>query len=159
MLKKVCLAAAIAAIGSSAVAANTIVGQSFLAPGSFSDYVIGTITISELSSLSGALFAFDTLFANVPGLTVGLSEVTFVGGSIGSNTFSNENFYFGSLAADTYTIKASGTVTWGGPGTAPAALIGATYTVTPVPEPTAAAMLIAGFAVMGFIAMRRRRQD
>lgn len=28
-----------------------------------------------------------------------------------------------------------------------------------VPEPTAAAMLIAGFAVMGFIAMRRRRQD
>lgn len=33
------------------------------------------------------------------------------------------------------------------------------FQIAAVPEPTAAAMLIAGFAVMGFIAMRRRRQD
>lgn len=77
------------------------------------------------------------------------------GSQIGStvNTFGSFGFT-GLTVGESYSFKLSATTNGSTGGT----YAFSAYAV-PVPEPTAAAMLIAGFAVMGFIAMRRRRQD
>lgn len=57
----------------------------------------------------------------------------------------------GTAGAFVFTITA--------PNAGPTSNYNGQFYAAAVPEPTAAAMLLAGFAVMGFIAMRRRRQD
>lgn len=158
MLKKVVAAAAASLLVGGASAA-TITSGTFSGT-SFTNLVVGTISVGATSNLSGNFFAADSVtFGNVLSLT--LDVVTFTSGTVETLTDSDPTavgFNFSNVPAGSYLVKASGWLDNSGQ-LADFAVIGANYTVTPVPEPTAAAMLLAGFAVMGFIAMRRRRQD
>lgn len=158
MLKEVVAAAAASLLVGGASAATVTSGA--FSGSSFTDLVVGTISVGATSNLSGNFFAADSVsFGSF--LTLTLDVVTFTSGSVGVLTDSDPTpvgFSFSNVPAGSYVVKASGWLD--DTGQLPNfAVIGANYTVTPVPEPTAAAMLLAGFAVMGFIAMRRRRQD
>ena len=60
----------------------------------------------------------------------------------------------GSFAAGDYTLKVSGSGVTGG-----SASYGGNLVAAPVPEPETYAMMLAGLGAIGFMAMRRRRQD
>jgi len=123
---------------------------------SFQDLLIGTITIPThpltYSNIVGSLFAADKV--GTPWGTWTLSTVTFSGGSLGPLTFNTPSFSFSNLAAGDYTLKASGSLGTNGQIQG-VGFIGANYTITPVPEPGAYAMLLAGLGLMGFVARRR----
>lgn len=101
---------------------------------------------------------------NFSGFDLGTELVATLTGNDGAktvSTFGDGEFDFGKLKT---TSLSDGTGTFVLSIYAPNALSTSVYNgsfsaVATVPEPTAAAMLLAGFAVMGFIAMRRRRQD
>lgn len=128
---------------------------------SFTDLVIGTINIASLSNLTGSLFAADSVnftFGNNT-FTLTLDSVTFTNGTVGSLVDSDPSaagFSFSNVALGNYTVKASGTLTPNGQ-LHNTAFIGASYTVTPVPEPESYALLLAGLGLMGTIARRRAR--
>lgn len=140
------------AIGASAqtILASPISGASF------TDIVVGTISISSLSNLTGSMFAANSV--NYGPFTLALGNVTFSSSSVGSLTGdldpSAAGFSFKNVLAGFYTVKASGSVVGG--AIPNLAFIGANYTVTPVPEPETYAMLLAGLGLMGVIARRRK---
>ncbi len=127
---------------------------------SFSDVVVGTITVSSLSDLTGSLFAASSITFTTPfPLTLTLGTVTFSSGTVGSLIgdldFSAQGFSFKNVLAGNYIVKASGNISGG--QVANLALIGASYAITPVPEPETFAMLLAGLGLMGAIAVRRKK--
>jgi hypothetical protein len=128
---------------------------------SFTNLEVGTITITGLSDLTGSFFAANSV--NVDGIPFGLSlqSVSFTDGVVGSLLDldgSAIGFSFHNVAAGSYLVKASGNLS--GSAVFPKlALIGASYTVTPVPEPESYVMLLAGLGLMGGIARRRANKN
>lgn len=146
----------VSALGASAetILANPVAGSSF------SDVVVGTITVSSLSDLTGSMFAASSINFTFPfPLTLTLGSVTFSSASVGSLggdlDASAAGFSFKNVLAGSYLVKASGSVSGG--QLPNFAVIGANYTVTPVPEPETFAMLLAGLGLMGAIARRRNK--
>lgn len=128
---------------------------------SFTDLVIGTINIAGPSNLTGSLFAADSVnftFGNNT-FTLTLDSVTITNGTVGALVDSDPSaagFNFSNVALGSYIVKASGTLTPNGQ-LHDTAFVGASYTVTPVPEPESYALLLAGLGLMGTVARRRSR--
>jgi len=187
MLKKTALfCAMVGGLASSAFAANANIGTLDLSPdgysitkdsifaGAFTDTY--SFSLSQVSELFGSI---DTSFSRklnlvtsdilLPTLKLFYSADSNFGSDSLIGTAAIQTFNAGAGSFEFGVINYSGAAASAGgfyyfevTGTAVGAK-GGSYdfgaTAAPVPEPTAAAMLIAGFAVMGFIAMRRRRQD
>jgi hypothetical protein len=148
-IKSIAVAAVLAASASSTFAALTAATVS----GSFSNQSLGSFDVLSLSNVAGSLGFAPTLEFPFGSLTLG--PVTFSGGSVGTTyTFTGNTFSFANVAAGTYSLSASGSVSGGGYG-----LIAAQVAVTPVPEPESYAMMLAGLGFMGAIARRRARKD
>jgi len=157
-MKKIFAAGLLAAASLSAYAApTTIYAPGLISGSSFTDATIGTITVGSLSDIVGNVFAADSV--TFMGMPVSLDHVTFTSATVGSLTDldpSAAGFSFHNVAAGTYTIKASGMLDNSGMihGTA----LGASYSVTAVPEPETYGMLLAGLGVMGLIARRKAKK-
>jgi hypothetical protein len=161
-VKFACKSAAVAAVltATSLNASALTILASPITGSSFSNVTIGTISVSSLSDLTGSLFAATNVTFPAPySFTLTLDQVTFtsstVGALVGDLDATAAGFHFANVAAGNYIVKASGTLD--GLGEYPGiALIGANYTVTPVPEPETYAMMLAGLGIVGFVALRRK---
>lgn len=153
MKAKFLAAALLAAFGISSASADTLDPVQITGT-SFANQLIGSISISSLSNITGSLFAADKV--GTPWGFWSLSSVTFSGGSLGSYTFGSKDFSFSSVSPGTYQLTASGSL--GSDGQIKGiGFVGANYTVTAVPEPEGFAMLLAGLGVIGSIALRRKK--
>ncbi len=128
---------------------------------SFSDVVLGSFTLTQASDVTGSVLAATTVgFGN--GLTLPLQSVSFSFAGLNGLTdldASASGFHYANLAAGTYQLLASGSLS--GPGFGGIAVLSTTLNVTAaavVPEPATYALMLAGIAAIGFVA-RRRRQD
>ncbi|MDC8774169.1 FxDxF family PEP-CTERM protein [Paucibacter sp. hw8] len=152
------IAAAVLALSSVAANATTIYAPS-ISGTSFTDVVVGQITVASLSDIVGNFFAAESVTFPAPFAgTYTLDKVTFTSSSVGSLVdldASAVGFKFQNVAAGVYTVKASGTLDLSGEFKK-AAFIGAEYNVTAVPEPTTYALLLAGLGAVGFVARRRK---
>jgi hypothetical protein len=128
---------------------------------SFTDVVIGTITVTTLSKLSGNLFALDAVTGSVFGTPVSFSlqPVSFssasVGSLLGDADASAAGFSFSNVGAGSYVVKASGFLS----GTAQiqgTGFVGANFSVTAVPEPESYALMLAGLGLVGVLSRRRK---
>jgi hypothetical protein len=149
---KTAIAATVLALGS--MAASAAQTSPVAVSGSFSDVLLGQITLGGTSTVGGTT-SYVTSY-NLFGMDFTLPVVTFSSVSLYLNGLSvgtsNSNaFTFANLGAGTYSLKATGSVAGGGSN-----FIAAQYQVTAVPEPETFAMLLAGLGVMGAIARRRK---
>jgi hypothetical protein len=120
--------------------------------GSFSNVLLGNISISGLSDVSGTIDYLNT--ASAGPFTFTLLPVSLSGGTFGSSSFSGNAFSFTNVASGIYSLYASGSTY--GTGTAAFGSIYATYSVAAVPEPKTSGMFLAGLGIIGFIASRRK---
>lgn len=146
-----CATLATASLGASAAELTPVpaFGPSF-------NVTLGSISITSLSNLTGSFSAASSIQG--PGFSWSLQSVSFTSGTVGSLTHdldpSASGFSFHNVAAGNYLVQATGTLS--GLASIPnLAVIGANYTVTPVPEPETFAMLLVGLGLMGAIARRR----
>lgn len=151
--------AAILAVTSLNASALTILASPIIGS-SFSNVTIGTISVSSVSELTGSLFAATNVSFSSPfSFTLSLDQVTFTSGTVGALVGDSDataaGFHFSNVAPGNYIVKASGTLDGLGQYKG-VALIGANYTVTPVPEPETYAMMLAGLGAIGFVALRRK---
>ncbi|CAN5117922.1 hypothetical protein BH11PSE10_BH11PSE10_09130 [soil metagenome] len=153
--------AAIAAIALSGVAASAATLTPVAVGASFTDVQIGSITIGSASDLVGNVFALDTVTGSFWGMPISftLQQVTFSGAGVGSlvgdTDASAAGFAFSNVAAGNYTVKASGVLS--GPAQiSGTGFVGASYTVTAVPEPETYALMLAGLGAVAFVARRRK---
>jgi hypothetical protein len=150
--KMLAIAAAVAFAGVANAATTDLV---HVAPNStFSDLLLGSITLSSDSNVTGSLGYVSNGVMSFFGqdFPVTFSSVSFSGGSIGSYSFVGSSFDFKNLVKGTYEIHASGSVASGAGG-----YIAAQYEVAAVPEPESYAMFLAGLGFIG--AMVRRRSS
>jgi hypothetical protein len=154
-------AVATVVLSTAAIGANAATGTIYAAPAgaSFTDLVVGSIYVSELSDLTGNLFGASSVSYGPFTLTLG--TVTFtsasVGALVGDLDATAAGFSFKNVAIGNYIVKATGSVSGGQlPGVS---LVAANYTVTAVPEPETYAMLLAGLGLMGTIARRRAQKE
>ncbi len=129
---------------------------------SFTNVNIGTISVSSLSDLTGTVFAANTVTYTIYGspVTLTLDHVTFSSAKVGSLVDSDASatgFSFHNVAAGYYDIIVSGSLVAGGQ-VPDLALLGATYTVTAVPEPETYGMMLGGLAAIGAIARRKAKK-
>ncbi|EJM98618.1 FxDxF family PEP-CTERM protein [Herbaspirillum sp. YR522] len=117
---------------------NFVVSQNF----DVSSAVI-SIALSNISALDISKFALTS--AN--GTNILGTKTT-----VGSTQFFNLNA--SSLAAGSYTLTVLGKITGSTGGS-----FGGNISISAVPEATTTAMMLAGLAIVGFGAYRRRRQD
>jgi len=165
-LKSLVLALGAALIAGAAGAATldpvAVTTVSTPAGSSFSEVVLGSFTLTQASDVTGSVLAATTIsFGN--GLTVPLQSVNFSFAGLNGLTdldSSASGFRYANLAAGTYQLLASGSLS--GLGFGGIAVLSTTLNVTAaaaaVPEPATYALMLAGIAGIGFVA-RRRRQD
>lgn len=157
--------AAVTALTTFATSAQVATSDVVPVGGSFNSLSLGTIHLSTASNVMGALGSgVGTINFAAPGpvslpFSLTLSPITFSSFSLtnilpnSTTLFANASlpsFSFSNLAAGTYQMAASGSVTGFGAAFAQ-------YTVTAVPEPDTYAMLLAGLGLMGTIARRRKK--
>lgn len=125
---------------------------------SFSNVSLGTITVGSLSNITGELWYISALQQGVKTILTDAANFTLAslttGSTVAYTTSTASAFSFSNVAAGTYALTASGTITdltskYSG------TYIGASYSVTAVPEPETYAMFLAGLGIMGAIARRR----
>ncbi len=152
---------ALAATLLSGAAMATTVEPTFVSAtgGSFTDAVIGTFTLDQTSNVTGSVIAATSVSWN--GLTLPLQSVSFSFAGISGKTdldTSANGFSYANLAAGTYQLLASGTLSGVGALNG-AAIVGAqfstTLVATPAPEPATYALMLAGIGALGFLARRR----
>lgn len=148
---------AAASFGASATqifAPNPVVGNSF------TNALIGQITIAGPSDILGNIFAAESV--NYGFISLNLDHVTFTNATVGNlvdTDASATGFSLHNVAAGTYNILATGTIDF-----TPAspvhgvAFLGANYAVTAVPEPETYGMLLGGLALMGVVARRKAKK-
>jgi PEP-CTERM motif len=161
-LKLVAAAAALVLGGVSVNASATIITATAPAFGtSFTDFVIGTITLGSTSNLSGLVFAADEIgFPGPFNFTLTLDAVTFTSATVGALVDADASaagFSFSNVAAGSYIVKASGLLDGSGQ-LSKLAVLGVDYTATPVPEPETYALMLAGLCAVGFMVRRRTLQ-
>lgn len=117
-----------------------------------------TFTVSNAFDLSSAIIsiALKTQSAvNLTGFTLTSSNGTSITGT--KSTVGTTQYFElsgNSLASGNYTLTVLGKIT----GTAGGSF-GGNISISAVPEATTTAMMLAGLAIVGFGAYRRRRQD
>ncbi|MCK6407196.1 MAG: FxDxF family PEP-CTERM protein [Rhodocyclaceae bacterium] len=172
MIKKLVLAAALAAIGTGSALAEDL---TYTAPGTINvgqvashNFAHAEITsffdtfnfaIGAGGSLAASAVSIDLSFGQNPlfhitGLTGRLWNNSHPNGTIDYGTFNGNNttFNFGPLSAGNYHIDFTGTVDGSAGGSYLAAV-----SVVAVPEPETYALLLAGLGLMGTVARRRSR--
>lgn len=159
MNKKSLMLAAIATLVGGAASAATL-DPVFVTPanGSFSDIVLGSFTLTQTSDVTGSVLAATTINFD-GGFSLPLQSVTFSFAGLNGLTDldpSATGFRYAHLAAGTYQLLASGSLS--GPGFGNVAVLSTSLNVSAVPEPATYALMLAGVAGIGFAA-RRRRQD
>lgn len=149
------------AAGATTLDAVAVTTTSTPAGSSFADIVLGSFTLTQTSDVTGSVLAATTVgFGN--GQTLPLQSVSFsFAGLNGLNGLTDldasaSGFHYANLAAGTYQLLASGTLS--GPGFGGIAVLSTTLNVTAaavVPEPATYALMLAGIAGIGFLARRR----
>jgi len=142
-----------------AVSAPASIFSNSFSGNAFTNLPVGTINIGSVSNLNGSFFAAENISGTTPfPFNLSLDKVTFSGGAIGAWTTTSDKFSFLNVAAGNYLVTATGTLDGSGK-VSNLALIGASYTVTPVPEPETYAMLLVGLGLMGAVVRRRNKSD
>jgi hypothetical protein len=155
------LGAALIASAAGAATLDPVAVTTTATPGgsSFSDVVLGSFTLTQASDITGSVLAATTIsFEN--GLNLPLQSVNFsfagLNGLIDLDA-SASGFHYANLAAGTYQLLASGSLS--GTGFGGIAVLSTTLNVAAaavVPEPSTYALMLAGIAGIGFVARRRR---
>lgn len=147
------------AAASASAASPTLMYSDPITTSSFSNWLVGTINIGSVSNLEGFFFAAENISGTTPvPFKLSLDKVTFSSGAIGAWTTTGDKFSFLNVAAGNYDVTATGTLDGLG-GYKKLALIGASYTLAPVPEPETYAMLLVGLGLMGAVVRRRNKSD
>jgi hypothetical protein len=110
-----------------------------------------SFTIDNPGEVDGNVVAINFGPYNILGLTVTLQDSTF--SVIGSDNTPTDGFSFTGLAAGSYALNVLGFATGSDGGFYAGGFIAQT-----IPEPETYALMLAGVAAVGFVAMRRRRQ-
>lgn len=148
---------------------------------SFSDYELGTFTLTETSDVTGTLsfepyvsispgiqIAFATRhpatprgkasILSVPGVQIGLPAVSF--GTVSVYNAEQELATTGTLSGGSFTFSGLDAGTYSlqtGASVRGLNFVSSQFTVSAVPEPESFAMLLAGLGLVGALARRRNK--
>jgi hypothetical protein len=157
-IRPVAVAAALALASASALAVGPgnlgaidnmpiTVGNSVPGPLLFDVYTFSLVNPGFLSGIAASLELPSVL--GLAGFSVVLQDASFT--TIGTDTNPADGFMFSGLSAGSYALTFVGLTTGSLGGSYGGAILAQT-----IPEPETYALMLAGLAAVGFVAMRRR---